>query len=93
MAGLPMSAEAYLAQLSVIQTHDTTDRLDRITGFPVLVLAGEEDILIPTSLSKRLQEGIPGAGWATTKGGHACIWEHPSEFNRTYLGWLEAQRA
>jgi 3-oxoadipate enol-lactonase len=88
MASLPMSVEAYLAQLNVIQTHDTTDRLDRIAGYPVLVMAGEEDILIPVSLSKRLQEGIPGADWATSKGGHASMWEHPTEFNRTYLGGL-----
>ena len=68
--------------------YDTTGRLDRIRGYPVLVMAGEEDILIPVSLSKRLQEGIPGADWATSKGGHASMWEHPAEFNRTYLGWL-----
>ena len=72
----------------MIQTHDTTDRLDRIQGFPVLVMAGEEDILIPVSLSKRLHESLPQADWATSKGGHASMWEHPAEFNRTYLGWL-----
>jgi 3-oxoadipate enol-lactonase len=88
MAALPMSVDAYLAQLNVIQTHDATGRLGEITGHPVLVMAGEEDILIPVRLSKRLQEGIPGADWATSKGGHACMWEHPAEFNRTYLGWL-----
>ena len=88
MADLPMSVDAYLAQLNVIQTHDTTDRLDRITGYPVLVMAGEEDILIPVSLSKQLHEGLPAADWATSKGGHASMWEHPAEFNRTYLGWL-----
>ncbi len=88
MAGLPMSVDAYLAQLNVIQTHDTVDRLAHIRGFPVLVMAGEEDILIPVRLSKRLQEGIVGADWKTSKGGHACMWEHPAEFNRTYLGWL-----
>ncbi len=92
MAKMPMSVEAYLAQLHVIQTHDTTDRLDRITGFPTLVLAGEEDILIPVRLSRRLQEGIPDAGWATTEGGHACMWEHPEEFNRTYLDWIATHR-
>jgi 3-oxoadipate enol-lactonase len=88
MAALPMSIDAYLAQLNVIQTHDTTGRLGAITGYPVLVMAGEEDILIPVRLSKRLQEGIPGADWATSKGGHACMWEHPAEFNRTFIGWL-----
>lgn len=88
MATIPISMEAYLAQLHVIQAHDTTDRIGGITGFPVLVMAGEEDILIPVRLSKRLQESIPGADWATSKGGHASMWEHPAEFNRTYLGWL-----
>ena len=92
MAAMDMSVEAYLAQLHVIQTHDTTGRLDRIAT-PTLVLAGEQDILIPVSLSKRLQEQIPGADWATTKGGHACIWEHPGEFNRTYLDWIGTHRS
>ena len=87
MAELPMSVEAYLAQLNVIQAHDTTDRLDRIT-VPTLVLSGEEDILIPVRLAKRLQEGIAGSDWATSTGGHACMWEHPAAFNRTYLDWL-----
>jgi 3-oxoadipate enol-lactonase len=92
MAAMDMSVEAYLAQLHVIQTHDTTGRLDRIST-PTLVLAGEQDILIPVSLSKRLHEQIPGADWATTKGGHACMWEHPGEFNRTYLEWIGAHRS
>jgi 3-oxoadipate enol-lactonase len=92
MAAMDMSVEAYLAQLHVIQTHDTTGRLDRIST-PTLVLAGEQDILIPVSLSKRLQEQIPGADWATTKGGHACMWEHPAEFNRKYLEWIGTHRS
>jgi 3-oxoadipate enol-lactonase len=92
MASLPMQVDAYLAQLNVIQTHDTTGRLDRIRGYPVLVMAGEEDILIPVSLSKQLHEGLTDADWATSKGGHASMWEHPAEFNRTYLGWLGTHR-
>jgi 3-oxoadipate enol-lactonase len=51
-------------------------------------MAGEEDILIPVSLSKRLQEGIPGRTGRRRRGVHASMWEHPAEFNRTYLGWL-----
>ena len=58
MAALDMSLEAYLAQLSVIQTHDASDRLGQIK-VPTLVLAGEEDILIPVRLSKKLQAGHP----------------------------------
>jgi len=41
----------------VIQGHDTAGRLGEITT-PALVLAGEEDILIPVTLSRRIHEGI-----------------------------------
>lgn len=91
MAQLSIPVEAYLSQLNVIQTHDATDRLGRIST-PTLVLAGEEDILIPVRLSRRLQEAIPGAEWATTTGGHACIWEHPKPFNETFLTFVAKHR-
>jgi 3-oxoadipate enol-lactonase len=84
MRYLDQPVHAYLAQLAVIQGHDTVSRLGEITT-PSLVLAGEEDILIPVSLSRRIHEGIPGSEWATTKGGHGCVWEYPAEFNQTYL--------
>ena len=63
MAQMPQAVEAYLAQLSSIQTHDTRDRVGGIS-VPTLVLAGEEDILIPVSLSKELHALIPGADLA-----------------------------
>ncbi|MGO8958859.1 MAG: alpha/beta fold hydrolase [Streptosporangiaceae bacterium] len=87
MRYMDQPVHAYLAQLAVIQNHDTTSRLGQIT-VPSLVLAGEEDILIPVSLSRRIHEAIPGSQWATTKGGHACVWEHPAEFNRTFLDFV-----
>ncbi|MFL5953132.1 MAG: alpha/beta fold hydrolase [Gaiellaceae bacterium] len=91
MADMAQPLEAYLAQLSSIRTHDCTDRLGEIS-VPTLVLAGEEDILIPVRLSRRLHEGIPGSQWRTTKGGHACVWEHPSEFNGALLEFVNAHR-
>lgn len=87
MAYLDQPVHAYLAQLAVIQGHDTTDRLGELT-VPTLVLAGAEDILIPTELSRRLHALVPGARWNTTPGGHGCIWEHPDPFNQTFLGFL-----
>ncbi|SLN61248.1 alpha/beta fold hydrolase [Roseisalinus antarcticus] len=87
MAQLDMSVEAYLSQLNVIQQHDALSRVSEIK-VPTLVLAGEEDILIPVRLSRRLHEAIPGATWATTAGGHACLWESPDPFNATYLDYL-----
>jgi 3-oxoadipate enol-lactonase len=82
---------AYLAQLWSIQHHDTTDRVANIRT-PTLVLAGDRDILIPVAISKRLQQTIPGAKWATTPGGHACIWEYPDEFNRRVIEFLYRHR-
>ena len=87
MRYMDQPVHAYLAQLAVIQNHDTTDRLNQIT-VPSLVLAGEEDILIPVALSRRIHEAISGSQWATTKGGHACLWEHPAEFNKTFLDFI-----
>jgi 3-oxoadipate enol-lactonase len=87
MRYMDQPVHAYLAQLAAIQTHDTTARLAQITT-PTLVLAGEEDILIPVSLSRRLHEAVPGSAWATTPGGHACIWEHPAPFNRLFLDFV-----
>jgi pimeloyl-ACP methyl ester carboxylesterase len=87
MAGGTQPLVAYLAQLNSIQTHDTTDRLGRITA-PTLVIAGEEDILIPVALSRRLHDLVAGSEWATTPGGHASIWEHPKPFNSAVLDFI-----
>jgi 3-oxoadipate enol-lactonase len=87
MAEMTMPTEAYLAQLASIQTHDATSRLGQIAA-PTLVLAGETDILIPVELSRRLHEGISGSEWATVKGGHACLWEHPEPFNQAILRFV-----
>ncbi|KQX66115.1 alpha/beta fold hydrolase [Angustibacter sp. Root456] len=89
MAALPMSVDAYLSQLNVIQTHDTRDRIGALS-VPCLVLAGEEDILIPTRLSKQLHDLIPGAQWRTVPGGHACLWETPGPFNQAYLNFVRS---
>jgi 3-oxoadipate enol-lactonase len=89
MATLPQPVDAYLAQLSSIQTHDATARLGQITA-PTLVLAGELDILIPVELSRRLQQGIAGSQWTTVPGGHACCWEHPEPFNDAVIAFARA---
>ncbi len=87
MRYLDQPVHAYLAQLAVIQNHDETAQLGAL-AMPTLVLAGEEDILIPTALSHDLHELIPGSQWQTTPGGHGCMWEHPDEFNSAFVGFL-----
>jgi 3-oxoadipate enol-lactonase len=95
MSQLEMSTEAYLSQLNVIQKFDSTSGLDslKITGkglggLPgknVLVLAGKTDILIPVVLSREISERVEGSQFLTVKGGHACMWEFPDDFNQTVL--------
>jgi 3-oxoadipate enol-lactonase len=87
MGAIAQPVDAYLAQLSSIQTHDASDRLDRITT-PTLVIAGEEDILIPVELSRRLHQGIAGSEFQTTPGGHASVWEHPKPFNEAVIAFI-----
>jgi 3-oxoadipate enol-lactonase len=89
MAALDMSVDAYLAQLSVIQTHDASGRVGQIKA-PTLVLAGAEDILIPVRLSRKLQAAIPNSQWKTVPGGHACLWETPDPFNQAFLDFVRS---
>jgi 3-oxoadipate enol-lactonase len=42
------------------------------------------------SLSRRLHEAVKGSEWATTPGGHACVWEHPAPFNEAFLKFVRA---
>jgi 3-oxoadipate enol-lactonase len=79
---------AYLAQLAVIQDFDESARLSELAKIPTLVLAGEQDILIPTQLSRELSDLIPGAIFRTTPGGHGCCWEYPDEFNSVFIDFL-----
>ncbi len=89
MRDLDQPLHAYLGQLAVITDHDTTARLGEVS-VPTLVLAGEQDVLIPTALSHDLHRLMPGSVWRTTPGGHACLWEHPEPFNAALLDFLAA---
>jgi 3-oxoadipate enol-lactonase len=91
MATLDQPVEAYLAQLNAIQVHDTRSRLGSIT-IPTLVLAGAEDILIPMNLARELHSLVPGAQFATAKGGHAFLWEFPAPFNEAVLKFVGGHR-
>jgi 3-oxoadipate enol-lactonase len=81
MRFLDQPVPAYLAQLESIRTHDTTARLDGLTT-RTLVLAGEQDILIPVTLSRRLHEALPNSTFTLVPGGHCCLWEQPEPFAR-----------
>jgi 3-oxoadipate enol-lactonase len=83
MRKLNMSFFSYESQVNVIRQFDSTAALGELvkTGETlgalgdgeIMVLAGEEDILIPVVLSKELCEAVPGSVWRTTPGGHGCL--------------------
>lgn len=97
-----MTVDAYMSQLSVITEFDARDKVfslgagdgpkGRKEEFRVLVLAGEQDILIPTGLSRDLWKAIPGAEWGTVKGGHGCMWEYPESFNEVFLDFVQRSK-
>jgi 3-oxoadipate enol-lactonase len=87
MRELDVPLEAYLAQLNVIREFDSRGELEGLVkggkvlgGLDqgrVMVLAGEEDILIPVVLSRELCEAVVGSAWRTTRGGHGCLVRFP----------------
>jgi 3-oxoadipate enol-lactonase len=88
LAANPQPAEAYLAQLSAIETHDTRGRLAAVTC-PALTLIGEQDLIIYPALSRRMHEELPQSTWVAVPGGHACLWELPDPFNEAVLRFLD----
>ena len=92
MKFMTQTTPAYLAQLSVIQNFDFKEQIHRIK-VPTMVLAGEEDILIPVSLSKEIHHAIPNSTFVRVQGGHACMWEYPDAFNAAFLDFLKDLKA
>lgn len=93
MRDLDMPVDAYLSQLNVIQKFDTTKQLEELkqqgnvlgnlSKGKVLVLAGEEDILIPVVLSRELAHSIEEAQFLTSRGGHGCCVSSPRSASAT----------
>jgi len=93
-----MGLRSYLAQLNVITTFDSRPvvrKLGQTTEGRAMQVhsscrrAGYFD---PVSLSRELHRLIEGSYWRTTRGGHACMWEFPDEFNHVCLdGWKEVE--
>jgi 3-oxoadipate enol-lactonase len=87
MANNPQPLDAYLAQLTSIEQHDTRGRLGAV-ACPSLTLVGEQDIIVYPKLSRRLHEELPDSTWVEVRGGHGCLWEYPDAFNQAVLEFL-----
>jgi len=85
---MPLTVDAYLSQLSSIQTHNTTGRLHHIRA-PTIVLTGPNDLIFPLQQSRQIHEGIPGSKLVvTTRGGHTFMWEAADVFNKAVIDFI-----
>lgn len=75
------------ARIAALAAFDVEDRLAEIRT-PTLLIAAEDDMLVPASCSEKLAEGLPDATLATMTGGHACNVTEPVRFNRILRDWL-----
>jgi pimeloyl-ACP methyl ester carboxylesterase len=70
--------------------HDTRGRLESISN-PVLVIAGEQDLLTPPWQGRAVADAIPGSRIEVLSGpgsSHALMFERPNEFFNVLLGFL-----
>ncbi|MCI0480558.1 MAG: alpha/beta hydrolase, partial [Candidatus Dadabacteria bacterium] len=68
--------------------HDLRDRVSEIKA-PTLIIAGEEDILVPVKYSRILREKIKNSTLVTIKHcGHVPPIEKPDEFNQIVMRFL-----
>lgn len=87
----PIPQQIHLKQLNASTTWDgTCNTLSSITQ-PTLIIVGTNDDPAPDSLT--LAEGIPGS-WLIRIGeaGHALMYQHPDEFNKVLITFLETNK-
>lgn len=84
------SLEGFQAQVDVCSAHDTADRLGEI-AVPTLVLAGDQDVILPPRLGQEVAERIPGAALEVLpEQAHQPFQESPDMFNaRVDSFWRE----
>jgi pimeloyl-ACP methyl ester carboxylesterase len=84
----PSTPQGIYHQSRAVMGFDTSDRLSLIRC-PTLVLAGEEDILLPVPCSEELARGIPGAELAVLANtGHGMLIETPDAVAEAMLNFL-----
>jgi pimeloyl-ACP methyl ester carboxylesterase len=72
--------EGLRGHIAACRSHDTRIRLSGITT-PTLVLAGDQDMLMPLARVRQVAELIPGATFQVIPGGHSFATESFDEFN------------
>ena len=75
------------ARIAALTAFDVDARLAEIDT-PTLLIAAEDDMLVPASCSERLAERLPKATLARMTGGHGCNVTEAEHFNRILRAWL-----
>jgi len=78
----------FTGQVGACVMHNTLDQLSQIVA-PTLVLAGQEDILIPVKASQAMMSNLPNATLQIVDhASHNFFWENPDRFNQAVLNFL-----
>lgn len=75
------------ARIAALAAFDIVDRLAEIET-PVLLIAADDDMLVPDLCSERLAKGLPHARLERMRGGHACNVTESDACNRHMLEFL-----
>lgn len=78
-------------RVAAVRRFNIAGRLDEIR-VPTLVVASDDDMLVPPSASEKLAAGIPSAQLARmAAGAHACNVTRAEHFNMWLLDWLDSE--
>ena len=92
LAGSPApSALGFAAQVDACLAHDTRERASRI-GAPALVLAGEDDVLLPAAAAETLAGLLTRGRFECHPGGHAFLSESTRVVAESVLRFLGSAR-
>jgi aminoacrylate hydrolase len=80
------------ARIAALAAFDIDARLREI-AIPTLLVAADDDMLVPSSCSDRLAAALPDVAIARMTGGHACNVTEADRFNHIICAWLDARAA
>ncbi len=84
-------AEMIQRRVAAVRRFNIAGCLDEIR-VPTLLVASDDDMLVPPSASEKLAAGIPGAQLARmAAGAHACNVTRAEHFNMWLLDWLDGE--
>jgi pimeloyl-ACP methyl ester carboxylesterase len=86
-ANAGLAKEALRARMNGMRRRPPEDLA--AAGCPILLIANEEDVVMPPFASAAIARMVPGASAAMIgKAGHSAYFERPAEFNALVEGFL-----